>query len=32
MPEITQDRKKCTICSWQNFVIKKQKKTDILQI
>ena len=26
MPEITQDRKKCTICSWQNFCDKEAKE------
>jgi len=25
IPEITQDRKKCTICSWQNFCDKEAK-------
>ena len=29
MPEITQDRKKCTICSWQKFCDKEAKKMDI---
>ncbi|WP_288261755.1 TM0106 family RecB-like putative nuclease [uncultured Prochlorococcus sp.] len=26
IPEITQDRKKCTICSWQNFCDKEAKE------
>ena len=26
MPEITQDRKKCTICSWQKFCDKEAKE------
>jgi len=26
IPEITQDRKKCTICSWQNFCNKEAKE------
>jgi len=30
MPEITQDRKKCTICSWQNFCDKEAKENGYL--
>ena len=30
MPEITQDRKKCTICSWQKFCDKEAKKNGYL--
>ena len=30
MPEITQDRKKCTICSWQNFCNKEAKENGYL--
>ena len=26
IPEITQDRKKCTICSWQKYCDKEAKK------
>jgi len=30
MPEITQDRKKCTICSWQKFCDKEAKENGYL--
>ena len=30
MPEITQDRKKCTICSWQKFCDKQAKEQGYL--
>ncbi len=30
MPEITQDRKKCTICSWQKFCDKEAKENGCL--
>jgi len=30
MPEITQDRKKCTICSWQKFCDKEAKEKGYL--
>ncbi len=30
IPEITQDRKKCTICSWQNFCNKEAKENRYL--
>jgi len=30
MPKITQDRKKCTICSWQNFCDKEAKENGYL--
>ncbi|MBO8218486.1 TM0106 family RecB-like putative nuclease [Prochlorococcus marinus] len=30
IPEITQDRKKCTICSWQNFCDKEAKENGYL--
>ncbi len=30
MPEITQDRKKCTICSWQKFCNKEAKENGYL--
>ncbi len=30
MPEITQDRKKCTICSWQRFCDKEAKENGYL--
>ncbi len=30
IPEITQDRKKCTICSWQNFCNKEAKENGYL--
>jgi predicted RecB family nuclease len=30
MPEITQDRKKCNICSWQNFCDKEAKENGYL--
>ena len=30
MPEITQDRKKCSICSWQNFCDKEAKENGYL--
>ena len=30
IPEITQDRKKCTICSWQNFCDNEAKKNGYL--
>jgi len=30
IPEITQDRKKCTICSWQKFCDKEAKENGYL--
>ena len=30
IPEITEDRKKCTICSWQNFCNKEAKENGFL--
>jgi len=30
MPEITQDRKKCSICSWQKFCDKEAKENGYL--
>ncbi len=30
IPDITQDRKKCTICSWQNFCDKEAKENGYL--